>query len=106
MTSPIRTERHDDVLVISVRPSVNLNALTIEQVIAKMQTSHLQLLELLTTDLRFAGVPLDALTPLTSLKLEAEQRTPDWYNSTSNYNTATSLALTKQVAVFRMLVDP
>ena len=44
-------------LVVKVRPSVNHNSLTIEKVLSKMRNSHLQLLDLLTDNLRFAGIP-------------------------------------------------
>ena len=70
-----RVENVDgDILIVAVRPSVNLRSMTIEKVIAKMQASHLQLLDLLTDGLRFAGVPPEALQPLTSLKARAGQR--------------------------------
>ena len=50
----VGTSIDNEVLVVSVRPSSNLNSLTIEEVIAKMQRSHVQLVELLISDLRFA----------------------------------------------------
>ena len=74
-------------------------------VIAKMQHSHLQLLELLTDGLRFAGVPARAMQPLTSLRPLAMQRDPSWFNQTSNYEEATDLALKKQAAVFEYLAN-
>ena len=55
------------VLVVSVRPSVNLNALTIEEVVAKMQRSQLQLLSTMIDDLKFGGAPITALAPLEAL---------------------------------------
>ena len=61
-----------------------------------MRYSHLQLLDLLTADLQFSGVPSSALVPLTSLKVEAEQRAPSWFNSTANYEEATKKALSTQ----------
>jgi hypothetical protein len=39
--------------------------MTIEAVIAKMQSSHVQLLDLLTDGLRFAGVPCTSHGPRT-----------------------------------------
>ena len=74
----------EDLLVVSVRPSVNLNAMTIEGVMNKMKDSYLSLVDLLTNDLTYAGVPQLALAPLTSLKLEAKDRDPLWFNSTRN----------------------
>ena len=50
-------------IVVKVRPSVNQGALTLGEVVAKMQRSHLQLVELLSADLRFSGAPPRALAP-------------------------------------------
>ena len=93
----------DRLLIVTVRPSVNLHSLTIEKVIAKMKTSHLQLLDLLTEGLRFAGVPGPALQPLTNLKVTAEGRDPEYYNSTGNYRDVTISALDTQTLVFKSL---
>ena len=93
-------------LIWTVRPSVNLHSLTIEKVIAKMKTSHLQLLDLLTEGLRFAGVPGPALQPLTNLKVTAEGRDPEYYNSTGNYKDVTNKAIETQTAVFKSLLKP
>ena len=91
-------------LIVTVRPSVNLHSLTIEKVIAKMKTSHLQLLDLLTEGLRFAGVPGPALQPLTNLKVTAEGRDPEYYNSTGNYLDVTNTAIETQTAVYESLL--
>ena len=96
----------DGLLIVTVRPSVNLHSLTIEKVIAKMKTSHLQLLDLLTEGLRFAGVPGPALQPLTNLKVTAEGRDPEYYNSTLNYRDVTKKAIDTQTAVFESLLKP
>ena len=66
-----------ELLVVAIRPSVNLQSLTVEQVVAKMQKSHTQLLHLLTDNLRFASVPQKALEPLVTLKMEAQHREPE-----------------------------
>ena len=91
------------VLVVTVRPSVNLRSLTFEQVVAKMQSSHVQLVDLLTDGLRFAGVPRSALQPLINLKTAAKQREPSWYNATRNYRAATELAIQTQTTAFEAL---
>ena len=96
----------DDVLVIDVRPSVNLNAMTIEDVIAKMRNSHVQLLEMLEGDLKFAGVPKALLTPLTQYKTDATTRPSEWWNNVKNYSRATAKALERQNDVFQLLADP
>ena len=93
-----------DRLVVNVRPSINHNSLTIEKVLAKMQTSHLSLLDLLTDNLRFAGVPQMMLQPLKNLKTHAQQREPSWFNSTHNYDSATTQALQMQREVFKAIV--
>ena len=69
-----------------------------------MRSSHIQLIDLLATDLRFAGVPQRAIQPLTSLKLYAESREPQWFNSTTNFDQATSDALKCASRVFKYLV--
>ena len=93
------------ILIVAVRPSVNLSSLTIEKVIAKMQTSHVQLLDLLTDGLRFVGVPPKALQPLSSLRQRATQRDAAWYNATNNYRDATNHALDAQTKCFRDLTS-
>jgi hypothetical protein len=64
----------------------------------------LQLLDLLTEGLRFAGVPGPALQPLTNLKVTAEGRDPEYYNSTGNYLDVTNTAIETQTAVFESLL--
>ena len=101
-----RVENVDgDILIVAVRPSVNLRSMTIEKVIAKMQASHVQLLDLLTDGLHFAGVSPDALQPLTSLKARARQRDPLWFNATDNYRNATNGALDEQTRCFKLVLD-
>ncbi len=92
-------------LIVSVRPSINLMALTIEQVIAKMQRSHTQLIDLLVDNLRFAGIKNEGLVPLINFKTEAENRDATWYNSSKNYREATNSALDRQKEVFLKLVS-
>ena len=62
------------VLVVQVRLSTNLNALTIDEVVAKMQRSHVQLVELLIADLRHAGCPTRTLVTLEGRRDEATRR--------------------------------
>ena len=68
-----------------------------------MQRSHIKLMDLLETDLRYAGVPPRAIQPLASLKLYAESREPSWFNSTTNFEQATSEALSCASSVFKYL---
>ena len=81
------------VLVIVVRLNCNLNALTIEQVVARMQRSHLQLIEDVITDMKHAGCPGTALQPLQLLAVEMASFDPVWFNSPPNYRAATNQAL-------------
>ena len=100
----IQATRHfENVLCVEVRPSVNLTSIPIEEVIAKMQRTHIKLIDLHETDLRYAGVPPRAIQPLASLKLYAESREPSWFNSTTNFEQATSEALTCASSVFKYL---
>ena len=43
-------------LVVELRLSINLSAQTLEEVVAKMQRSQLQLISIISDDLRFAQV--------------------------------------------------
>ena len=83
---------HDAILVVEVRLDINLGA-TIEQVIAKMQSSHLQLLDIMREDLFFAGVPRTGLAPLVALRRKQAARGGAWFNSIDNYKQATAAAL-------------
>ena len=64
------------VTIVQMRPSVNLMSTTIENVVAKMQRSKLELLKLLTDQMRFAGVPAVALRPLDDTRAEARTAHP------------------------------
>ena len=75
------TSVDDNVIVVNVRLSANLRSLTIEQVVAKMQTSNLSLLDTISDSLRFAGAPADSLSPLHALRSEMSQRGPTWFST-------------------------
>ena len=92
-----------DVLVASVRPSVNLQAKTIEKVMEKMKTSHMGLLQLLDDSLKFAGAPPIALAPLIVHKTNMDMRSRDWFNSASNFLDATRDALESHTVVLKSL---
>ena len=61
-------------LVAEVRLSVNLTNHTIDEVLSKLQRSHLQLLDLALDDLRFANAPSAALWRLEVARSEAVAR--------------------------------
>jgi hypothetical protein len=61
----LHDRKQESILFVTMRPSVNLSSMTIEAGIAKMQSSHVQLLDLLTDELRFIGVPRTSHGPRT-----------------------------------------
>lgn len=93
------------VLVVEARLSVNLTALTIEEVVAKMQRSQVQLLGNMLTELRFAGAPMPALAPLAALRSELLKREPSHFNDAENFKEATTQALDVQREVFGLLSE-
>ena len=99
------TRVENGTLVVEVKLSVNLRSLTLEDVVAKMKHSHLQLIDMLIDELVFAGAPARALTPLRSVREEADRRANDHYNVAENFQAATNEALVAQRAVFDLLGD-
>jgi hypothetical protein len=93
-------------IVVDVRPSVNQGALTLGEVVAKMQRSHLQLVELLAADLRFAGAPARALSTLEAAGDAAAKREPEYFLVPANYKAATDAALDAQREAFDALRHP
>ena len=91
-----RTRIVGSVLVAEVALSINLHSLPIEKVVAKMQSSQLQLLDLLSSDLRQAGCPARSLLTLDGLAVETMQREPTWFNAADQYRRATNDALDAQ----------
>jgi hypothetical protein len=83
------------VLVVRVRLNVNMVSQTIEEVIAKMKQSHIQMLETMIAkqqqDLTEAEV-----APLHSLRDKVESGDPLWYNSPENFEAATNKAMEAQ----------
>ena len=76
-------------LVAKLRLSVNLNALTIEQVLGKMKQSQLDLVHLVRDGMaRQEGMPPDALVPFESLRSIFLARERTWFNSAANYKHA------------------
>ena len=91
------------VLVAEVRLSVNLNALTIEQVVAKMKRAHLELVQLVQDGFTHAGVEAAALAPLATLKRTSAAREGEWFNVADNFKRANALAFDARDAVFASL---
>ena len=103
----MRSTRVEGALIIAqMKLSINLTAPTIEQVVSKMRTSHVMLIDLLLGKFRAAHAPKRALLRLEGLRLQAEKRRPEWFNSAANYREATNEALDAQVAAMDMLANP
>ena len=83
------------IIVVEVRLNVNLMALTIEQVIAKMQRSHIQMLDTMI-DRQKQDLTEDEVGPLLALKDKAEARDGEWFNSPDKFEEATNKAMEAQ----------
>ena len=91
------------VVVIEARLSVNLNALTIEQVISKMLRSHVSLVDSFLAKLRFAGSPEPCLQPLLDLRERSGVRGREFFNEPSLFVDATKEALDAKHACITQL---
>ena len=80
-------------------------ATAIEKVVAKLKTSHLDLLRLLQADFKGYGVPADALTALRQQEVAASKKEGAWFNVAANFQTATSDAFAARDAAFRWMLD-
>ena len=87
------THVEDGIVVIRTRLSVNLQALTLEQVVSKMQRSHDTLLESLMGELRLVGAPERALRPLAAVRARVAPRGREFFNLPSLFQQATAEAL-------------
>ena len=95
----------DGVLVVSLRVSINLTALPIEQTLARMKRSHLDLCDLMLHDLN-AVVPNSVLVGLSSLRDQAASRDAEWFNLSSHFRDATHAALDARQSVLDGLSRP
>lgn len=93
------------VLVVEMRLSVNLLNRTIEEVIAKMQTSALGLVELISDDLKLTGAPTNTLEPFDALETECESHEPEYYNASENYKREVERALNLKRDVLQSLTQ-
>jgi hypothetical protein len=82
-------------LIVEVRLNVNLMAMTIEQVVAKMQRSHVQMLDTMI-DRQKLDLTEDEVRPLLSLKDKAEAKPGIWFNSPEKFEEATNAAMEAQ----------
>ena len=79
--------------------SINLLAPTIEKVVAKLKTSHVDLLRLFISDFKAHGVPADVLASLRQCVAAAETRAGGWFNDAANFQSATASAFAARDAV-------
>jgi ABC-type phosphate transport system auxiliary subunit len=92
------------VQVYQVRLSCNLRDQTLEQVVSKMQRSHIALIESTLERLRF-DAPEAALVPLKEALEKAEERGGEFFNVESFYEQATSEALEARKDCFKKTLD-
>lgn len=97
------TRVEESVLVVTVRISVNTLAQTLEQVVSKMQRSHLQLLKTISDDIMYAGAPKSTLIDLSHLEGQAALAEPADFNNADTYATWTKKALSSQAEAVRHL---
>ena len=88
-----------NVQVVELRLNTNQKNLTIEEVIGKMKRSHLDLLDLMSDDLKYSGAPDPTLLPLVSLKQEAREISAEIFNRPAEYGAYTRRALDTQQKV-------
>ena len=69
-----------DVLVVELRLSCNLNDLTIEQVIGKMQTGHKTMVKNMVDDFKHCTSADEVLKPLKNVLDDATQRGYAFFN--------------------------
>ena len=91
------------VKVVVLRPTTNQKAATIDQVVSRLQNSHVQFVDLLMEQFTRADAPSKALVPLEDLKSSALKREPKWFNEAENYREATDKALSAKEEVFTLL---
>jgi len=91
-------------LVVDVRMDVNA-AQTIEAAVSKMQRSVLQLIDIMTDELRLQGAPEPAVLPLSSLRKKTAALDSSFFNLTSNYRMATESALQARRGVISDIAD-
>eukprot|EP00966_Prymnesium_polylepis_P100399 2325669-Prymnesium_polylepis.1 len=102
----VGTRVEGSLLVVSMQPTINNSNQPIEQVVAKMKTSCLQLVRTLKQDLIFHGAPRPAVRALARLEQTASARDPSWYNTPSHFLQATMEAMKAEETAFREVLQP
>ena len=101
----VNTRVEGSVLVVELRLNVNLMSPTIEAAVAKMRSAHLQLLDIIHSNLRAANAPEQLLKSLKGLKGSEQGKEPDYFNRVQNFRDATEMALDTQHEGFLALHD-
>ena len=81
-------------------PPITSHPLYPPKVVAKMRSSHIDLIRLMSDSFKSAGAPPRTFQPLLALAAKAQNRPPSWFNIAENFSDATSNALTVQKKVF------
>ena len=97
------TTIEESVLVVQLRLNVNLMSPTIESAVAKMRSAHLQLLDLIHSNLRAIDAPTRVLLSLQGLRGAEKGKEPDYFNRVENFRNATNMALETQHEAFLVL---
>ncbi|KAL1521377.1 hypothetical protein AB1Y20_021043 [Prymnesium parvum] len=93
----------DSILIIQMNPTVNQKAETLEKVVSRMQSSHIQLLDILREELRSHGAPHCSYERLERLRRRALGAEPSWFNRPAVYEEATNAALAARTEAFALL---
>ena len=91
-------------IIIDIRLSCNLHDLTIEQVIAKMKKTHLDLVHTIKMDMLLLGFSESALRPLAEHSKKYNNQAGQRFNSADNYKLATNDALDAKLEVCSQLL--
>ena len=90
------TRVEKSVLVVELRLNVNLMSPTIEAAVSKMRSAHLQLLDIIHSNLRAANAPKQLLDSLKGLRGSEQGKEPNYFNRVQNFRDATEMALDTQ----------
>jgi hypothetical protein len=86
-------------MVVELRLNCNLHDLTIEQITAKLKTTHFGLLNTIKLDLQMLGFVRDQLGPIIKHEEEYTQKAGPWFNNADHYKLATNHALDAKLQV-------
>ena len=96
----------DSTIVVELRLSCNLRDKTMEEVLGKMKTSHIELIQLMLNDLKQSGAPKRTLVPLAALENEASERDASDFNVIKKFASMTERVLEAQRKTLEELANP